>query len=261
MKRPAFQFYPADWRKDAALQSCSLAAQGLWVNVMCIAHECQPYGHLSVNGKPMAPAQLARLVGLSAKECTALLAELEGAGVFSRTDDGGIFSRRMVKDEETRRARAEGGCKGGDHGHKGGEYGGLGGRPKGGKKPPLEPPPSASASSSPSGYADAAASGGKPPSKNPIRDEIWSSALPMLQAQFGETPEVRSYLAKLCKDWGELLVLEAVRDAVATPPLDAKSWLVARCQERRAQSGNKSAAVEARNAAAVEQALKEAGHA
>ena len=30
MKRPAFQFYPSDWRKDMALQSCSVAARGLW---------------------------------------------------------------------------------------------------------------------------------------------------------------------------------------------------------------------------------------
>lgn len=114
MKRPAFQFYPADWRKDAALQSCSLSAQGLWVNMMCIAHECDPYGYLSVNGKPMQPAQLARLVGLSAKECLALLEELGGAGVYSKSEDGAFFSRRMVKDERLRSIRAEAGRLGGN---------------------------------------------------------------------------------------------------------------------------------------------------
>jgi len=30
-KRPAFQFYPGDWRRDTALQSVSLAARGLWI--------------------------------------------------------------------------------------------------------------------------------------------------------------------------------------------------------------------------------------
>lgn len=158
-KRPAFQFYPADWRKDAALQSCSLAAQGLWINLMCIAHECEPYGHLTVNGKPMTPAQIGRLTGLAAKEVEKLLKELEDAGVFARTEEGAIFSRRMVRDEATRNARANGGHAGGEHGPKGAEHGRKGGRPpkpRGDKKPPLlddedppkEPPPSSSSSSS-----------------------------------------------------------------------------------------------------------------
>ena len=114
MKRPAFQFYPADWRKDAALQSCSLEAQGLWVNILCIAHECDPYGHLVVNGNPMQAPQIARLVGLPAKECGALLQELETAGVFSRLENGCIYSRRMVKDERLRKIRAEAGRLGGN---------------------------------------------------------------------------------------------------------------------------------------------------
>ena len=154
MKRPAFQFYPADWRKDAALQSCSIAARGLWIEVMCIAHECEPYGHLTINGKAMTPAQIARLVGISSKECTALFAELEEAGVLSRSDDGTIFSRRMVRDEDLRQRRAAGGEAGSEHGIKGKEYGSKGGRPSKGRgvlEPPIEPPPSSSSSSSPSG--------------------------------------------------------------------------------------------------------------
>lgn len=114
MKRPSFQFYPADWRKDAALQSCSLSARGLWHEMMCLMHECEPYGHLSVNGKPMRPAQVARLVGVAEKEYQKLLAELEDAGVPSVADDGSIYSRRMVRDEHIRNVRAEAGKKGGN---------------------------------------------------------------------------------------------------------------------------------------------------
>ncbi len=171
MKRPAFQFYPADWRKDAALQSCSVAAQGLWINVLCIAHECDPYGHLTVNGRAMSAAQVARLVGLSAKECEALLTELDEAGVSARNADGALYSRRMVRDEELRNKRASGGSAGAQHGSKGGGHGDKGGRPKlstrgdasdeqGGlnnppseaqsanEEPPNKPPPSSSSSSS-----------------------------------------------------------------------------------------------------------------
>lgn len=151
MKRPSFQFYPADWRKDAALQSCSISAQGLWINLMCIAHECDPYGHLTINGKAMTAAQIGRLVGLSARECQSLIDELSDAGVLSFDEEGAIFSRRMVNDERVRNARAAGGKAGSEHGIKGAEHGKKGGRPRketGDKKPPLEPPPSSSSSSS-----------------------------------------------------------------------------------------------------------------
>ena len=162
MKRPAFQFYPADWRKDAALQSCSVAAQGLWINVLCIAHECEPYGHLTVNGKAMSAPQIGRLVGLGAKECDRLLDELLQAGVSSVTSEGMVFSRRMVRDEQARELRAEigkqNGVKGAASGHLGAEHGKKGGRPKAGnpgnepgEKPPQNPLPSSSSSSSPTG--------------------------------------------------------------------------------------------------------------
>jgi len=163
MKRPSFQFYPADWRKDAALQSCSVAAQGLWINAMCIAHECEPYGHLTVNGRAMTSAQLARLVGLSLKECEALLLELDDAGVTARNAAGALYSRRMVRDEASREKRANGGFAGAEHGEKGGAHGSKGGRPRkdggginnpppslqsGSDEPPNKPPPSSSSSSS-----------------------------------------------------------------------------------------------------------------
>ncbi|BBE09648.1 Uncharacterized protein MCB1EB_1487 [Mycoavidus cysteinexigens] len=161
MKRPAFQFYPADWRKDSALQSCSVAARGLWIEMLCIMHECEPYGQLAINGKAMSATQLARLIGETEKVVKGLLAELENAGVFSCTEQGGIYSRRMVNDERLRNIRAEGGKGGKEYGQLGAEHGCKGGRPKKDKggyetkpKTPLTdekyPSPSSSSSSSPS---------------------------------------------------------------------------------------------------------------
>lgn len=182
-KRPAFQFYPADWRKDVELQSCSMTAQGLWINVMCIAHECEPYGHLMVNGKPMTLAQLGRQVGLSLKECEALIAELMDAGVIRRTEQGAYFSKRMVQDEVTRNARAAGGKSGAEHGAKGASHGKKGGRPaqpKGGFETPLDdepkPPPSSSSSSSSSDldkepYGSVGSADDPGDKKNPKEDE------------------------------------------------------------------------------------------
>ena len=114
MKRPSFQFYPADWRKDPSLSVCSLAARGLWIDMLCIAHESDDYGTLTINGRPMTAQQIARSVGESADTVADLLAELESAGVLSRRDDGAIFCRRMIRDERLRQIRAESGSQGGN---------------------------------------------------------------------------------------------------------------------------------------------------
>ena len=113
MKRPAFMFYPGDWLRDTALMSCSMSAQGLWIKMICLMHEGTPYGHLKVNNKVILPESLARMTGLTSTEIKGYLEELEEAGVFSR-DGECIVSRRMIRDEEIRNKRAEGGKMGGN---------------------------------------------------------------------------------------------------------------------------------------------------
>jgi hypothetical protein len=92
------KFYPADWRADAMLRLCSIGARGLWAEMMCIMHAADNYGSLLVNGKRIDKKQLAGLAGISEKECIFLLLELETNGVFSRDEDGTIYSRRMRRD-------------------------------------------------------------------------------------------------------------------------------------------------------------------
>lgn len=155
-KRPASQYYWGDWHKDLALQSCPLPARGLWHEMNCLMHQGEPYGHLTMpTGRAMSPGQLANLSKISERECKKLLQQLEEAGVFSRTADGTIYSRRMVRDEATRNKRAEGGKGGAEHGIKGAEHGAKGGRPAKERgvsgapiETPLKPPPSSSSSSS-----------------------------------------------------------------------------------------------------------------
>jgi hypothetical protein len=160
MKRPAFQFYPGDWLRDANLRICSAGARSLWIDMLCVMHQAKPYGHLVFNGKALDTAQLARMVGETPKDVGRWLKELEDNGVPSRTDDGVIYSRRMVKDEALRNVRAAGGHKGAAWGALGAEHGAKGGRPASrdmnppsdettrGSEPPLNPPPSSSSSSS-----------------------------------------------------------------------------------------------------------------
>lgn len=80
----------------------------------CLMHEGDPYGHLQFGAKGIGPAELARMVGETPPRVAKLLAELEGAGVFSRTASGVIYSRRMVRDEHIREVRAAAGSRGGN---------------------------------------------------------------------------------------------------------------------------------------------------
>jgi hypothetical protein len=111
VKAPAFQFYPGDWRRDASLRACSLEARGLWIELMAIMHDAEPYGHLSVNGVPLTDGQAASMVGIAVPRFRKLLADLEIHGVPGRTPDGVLFSRRMARDHQVRLARAAGGPK------------------------------------------------------------------------------------------------------------------------------------------------------
>jgi hypothetical protein len=113
MKRPSFQFYPSDWLRDTALRSCSTGARGLWIDMICFMHEGSPYGYLKVADKVILPANLARMVGETLDVVEGWLHELHEAGVYD-IDNGAIFSRRMIRDEELRQKRAEGGKLGGN---------------------------------------------------------------------------------------------------------------------------------------------------
>lgn len=79
MKRPSFQFYPADWRNNAKLSRCSWGARGAWLEVMCLLHDSEEYGLLRWPLKDIAQA-----VGAPIK----LLNELIAKGVLKGGDKG-----------------------------------------------------------------------------------------------------------------------------------------------------------------------------
>jgi hypothetical protein len=139
MARLAFmQFYPNDWLAEPSLRACSLAARGLWIDLLSLMHLSPRRGYLlSASGNPLTPPQIARLTGCDAEEASRLIAELQSSGCFNCTDDGTIYSRRMVRDEGKRQACSEAGKKGGGNPtFKGHPKGDPKGGPKGGPKLP-----------------------------------------------------------------------------------------------------------------------------
>jgi len=79
MKRPAFQFYPADWKSNSKLRRCSEAARGAWMDVLCLLHDSDDYG---VIRWPLA--DIARAAGVPMK----LLKELAEKDVLKGGEAG-----------------------------------------------------------------------------------------------------------------------------------------------------------------------------
>lgn len=108
------KFFPSDWRADPALRVCSLAARGLWVEMLCIMHEAEPRGYLKIKDNNVTEAQLAALTGCSIDEIGTLISELETMGVFSRDREGCIYSRRILRDEKKSKTARKNGKSGGN---------------------------------------------------------------------------------------------------------------------------------------------------
>lgn len=112
-RRPADLWFWSDWFSSIDVRSCSLAAQGLWVNMLGIMSKSDRKGFLSINGKQMDSKELAKFVGVFKDEVEELLIELEYYKVFSRDADGTIYNRRMERESDLSRKRAEAGRLGG----------------------------------------------------------------------------------------------------------------------------------------------------
>jgi len=115
MKRPSFQFYPADWRKDPGVQALNFHDRGVWFEMLCLMHESQQRGKLTLNGRPMPEEALARLLGLDKQNLTRALSTLSDFGVSAVCpESGAIMSKRMVRDEALTEIRRNAGKLGGN---------------------------------------------------------------------------------------------------------------------------------------------------
>lgn len=46
MRRPSFQFYPADWQSNPNLKRCTHAEKGIWIDILCLMADGDQYGVL-----------------------------------------------------------------------------------------------------------------------------------------------------------------------------------------------------------------------
>lgn len=82
--------------------------------MLCLMHESVRRGFLQMpTGVPVTAAQIARMSGCATDETAGLLRELSDAGVYSCTENGVIYSRRMAREENKRSLCSAAGKKGG----------------------------------------------------------------------------------------------------------------------------------------------------
>lgn len=98
--KPATLWFWDDWFSSFDVRACSLAARGLWMDMLGIMARAEIMGTFTINGKQIDNTTLARLVGITEADIEIPLAELEENRVFSRLPDGTIINRRMFNDSQ-----------------------------------------------------------------------------------------------------------------------------------------------------------------
>lgn len=107
-------FYHGDWKKDLGVQALNFHDRHVWFEMLMLMHESEQRGLLILNGKPMSHETIARLINLDKQIFEKSLTSIIENGVCSVREDGTIFSRKMIRDEEISAKRSISGLKGGN---------------------------------------------------------------------------------------------------------------------------------------------------
>lgn len=116
MNRPWFQMYSRDWLDNKELRRCSPPARSILIDLMCLAHEGIPYGHLADKVGPLTIKYCASRCLVTVGQFMKAMGELQLHGRVGEKD-GVLFIPRMVADEDLRLRRACGGKESIGHPH------------------------------------------------------------------------------------------------------------------------------------------------
>lgn len=112
---PAMPWYVGDWLKCPEVRALAPDYRGLWFDLICYMWESTERGvMIKPNGQPYSDKEIIRMVGLDNQNTGLWLTHLLDNGICFRRDDGCIYSKRMIRDEEIRIIRHQVGSKGGN---------------------------------------------------------------------------------------------------------------------------------------------------
>lgn len=104
------KWFWADWSNDTALNLCSIPARGLWMALLCLAAQGDPYGTVTIKGHVPSDDELFGLIcprRTRRRDFNHWLAELEAHGVLQRDQRLAIWSPRMSHEGVTSMARID----------------------------------------------------------------------------------------------------------------------------------------------------------
>lgn len=107
MTQPWIKFWTRDYLGDSRLTGCSLAAQGLWLRIVCVMSQQNPLGILSDHDGAWDRDHILLAAGVDPTLGAEYLRELESSGAFGRSAEGALMSRRLVREAHDRAAGAE----------------------------------------------------------------------------------------------------------------------------------------------------------
>ena len=91
-------WWPPDWLKDIPLRKASPPARALWIDMICMAHDGEPYGHVTVGGLPASIEDLSVISRIPPSRVRRYVDELLMLGVCSIDENQRIYCRRMIRD-------------------------------------------------------------------------------------------------------------------------------------------------------------------
>ena len=112
---PAMPFYVGDWMKCPEVRALTPDLRGLWFDLICYMWQSPEKGVMvKPNGAPYTEAEIIRMVGLDCQNSDTWIQTLLRDGVCRQREDGAIYSRFMLRQEEMRKMREMAGKKGGN---------------------------------------------------------------------------------------------------------------------------------------------------
>lgn len=259
MKRPSFQFYPADWKNNSKLRRCSEAARGAWVDVLCLLHDSDEYG---ICRWPLA--ELARSAGVPLK----LIKELVTKDVLKGADNNAApyiftprhagkngdpvtlvvagdqpcwYCSRFVRDEWIRQRRGQSTQFSADN------------------QPPKQAPkgtpnptfgdrqgdgPTSSSTSTLTTSVPIGTGAEAPPVDQiaMVKKELWAEGKALFASKDIASEKAGKIIGQLLNDYSPEIVLDAVRACVKAESPDPTAYLTACCQTAAGEraKGNKN---------------------
>jgi hypothetical protein len=114
MPLPWMRFFTRDWLIDTELKRCAPLSRSVLVDLMCLASEGCPFGHLADRSGNLTVEYMASVCSATLDQFLQAIDELKQNHRLNMTDNGTLFIPKMVRDEEIREKRAAGGKLGGN---------------------------------------------------------------------------------------------------------------------------------------------------